>query len=857
MPSRRNWISFWSLFAVQTQNAFNDKAAQFLLIPMAGAIVYAAKQSGQDVGFLGENMAHVLGALIVLPFILLAPLSGWLSDRFSKTVVIRGALYLQLAVLALIVFALSMQNLQLAVLGFFLLSVESVVLSPAKKGIVKELVGHNRLGFASGVLEMSVILAVCFGQIVSGWWYDIRRAAGHDIWDAAYFPMVLVAAAALVSLWVSYGVEKVKPIGKRPFSAKIVFEHIGQLQDLWYDRRIRLSGVGIAFFWGFAGFINLAAIQIGSDLSGGGGTGFGSENSWLMLAASGGIAFGGVIASLLCKRKIELGLVPIGGLIMVVGSLALALGPIERYWLMTWMALSGAGGALLLVPLNAYLQDVCEPSKRGRVLAGLNLLDCLAGFLAVVVQFLMSHFNLSYGVQFGCLALGSAWVTWYSARLLPQQLLRFLFLALFRFFYRVKVMHADRIPASGGVLLTPNHVSYIDAFVLSAACPRPIRFVLFDEYFDHPTVGRFVRLFQSIPIARTRAKEGMRLASQALKDGEVVCIFPEGQLTRSGGMNTFMRGFEMIARRAGTPVIPVAMDGLWGSIFSFERNRFIYKKPYRLSYSVRVNIGASLDPKEATATVVRHEIEQLRAEAMGARAAMLEPAGILATGVNLVSTEGSLCEEAHRALTSGPDDKQREVVANAFQLMELNGIQRGATVMIDWDGVTPCRDVLGVALPRVAGLKVVGVSSDWDDARLSALAEEYDVAHCLGGERLARWWKNSSTKAECYDFSEGALERFCAHGERAAFPCLVANGRVVSMSIPHPQKQTRINDEQDGHREGTWGRLLPGYVLERRNGTLFVSGVSLRSGELEIPQMERADDGMLVPFFEADETKQV
>ena len=132
VPTRRNWASFWSLLTLQTQNGFNDKAAQFLLIPMAGALVFQAKAQGQDVGFLGENMAHVLGALIVLPFILFAPLSGWVSDRFSKTLVIRGALCMQLAVLALIVVAVGMKSLPLAVLGFFLLSVESVLLSPAR-----------------------------------------------------------------------------------------------------------------------------------------------------------------------------------------------------------------------------------------------------------------------------------------------------------------------------------------------------------------------------------------------------------------------------------------------------------------------------------------------------------------------------------------------------------------------------------------------------------------------------------------------------------------------------------------------------------------------------------------------------
>lgn len=831
---------------MQTQNAFNDKAAQFLLIPMAGAIVFAAKQSGQDVGFLGENMAHVLGALIVLPFILLAPVSGWISDRFSKTVVIRGTLYLQLAVLALLVLALQMRSLPMVVLGFFLLSVESVLLSPAKKGIVKELVGHSRLGFASGVLEMSVILAVCFGQIISGWWYDIRRDAGHEIWDAASMPMMMIGIAAFVSLWVSYGVERVTPMGKRPFQAKILFEHFGQLKEMWQDRRIRLSGVGVAFFWGFAGFINLAAIQIGSDLSGGGGSGFGSENSWLMLAASGGIALGGVAASLICKRKIELGLVPVGGLIMVIGSLALAMGPIERSWLMTWMAIAGGGGALLLVPLNAYIQDICEPEKRGRVLAGLNLLDCLAGFLAVVAQFLMSYFDMPYGFQFGCLALVSALAACYSARVLPQQLFRFLLLALFRSVYRVKVLHGERIPREGGVLLTPNHVSYIDAFILSAACPRPIRFVLFDEYFEHPMVGRFVRLFQAIPISKARAKDGMRLASQALKDGEVVCIFPEGQLTRSGGMNAFMRGFEMIARRGGVPVIPVAMDGVWGSIFSFERNHFIYKKPYRLQYGVTVIIGNPMPAKQARAEVVRYEMDGLRAEAFAGRPELQHPGEVFGSPLDCLNDTAAVYRTRSQELQQLSSSEQALLVANAYQITELNGLQRNATVLMDWDGLKECRDVLVLTLPRIYGLQLVLITETTPDEEVAALIEEHQVSQMVGGERLARIWAGQQLAVDCYDVSSGALQRAGKQEGRFAYPCLVADGRVVAMAIPHPAAQTRINDHQDGHRSGTWGRLLPGFAGRVSDESLVVTGVSV-SGDttIELPGSTIDDDGMV------------
>ncbi len=845
MPTRRNWFSFWSLLTLQTQNGFNDKAAQFLLIPLAGAIVFQANALGQDVGFLGENMAHVLGALIVLPFILFAPLSGWVSDRFSKTYVIRGTLCMQLAVLALIVVAVQMKSLPLAVLGFFLLSVESVLLSPAKKGIVKELVGHRRLGFASGVLEMAVILAVCFGQIVSGWWYDIRREDGLGIWEAASFPMMVIAVAATTSLILSFGVERVKPMGRRPFSGKILFEHIGQLKELWEDRRIRLSGVGIAFFWGFAGFINLAAIQIGSDLSGGGGQGFGSENSWLMLAASGGIAIGGVIASLICKKRIELGLVPVGGLVMVVGAVALALGPIERYWLMTWMAIAGSGGALLLVPLNAYLQDICPPEKRGRILAGLNLLDCLAGLFAVIAQFAMAHWKLPYGFQFGALAVVAVLVTCYSARLLPQHFARFVLLSMFRSIYRIRTLNEDRIPEQGGVLMTPNHVSFIDAFILSAACPRPIRFLLFDEYFSHRWVGRVVRLFDAIPISPTRAKDGVRIAAKALENGDVVCIFPEGQLSRSGGMNAFQRGFEMIARKADCPVLPIAMDGVWGSIFSFERNRFLSKIPYTLQYGVRVNFGQVILAREASSLRVRRRVEALRAEAFAARSVLEKPMSVLSQDVKILAGDAQIYQKCLEKVRRLPDGEQRELLANALQMGELNAIQRGQTVMLEWDALKECCDVLGLVFAQCFDLKLVLVSSSVSEVDVLALAANHDVDQWVGGAAVAKIWLRSESSAGCYDFSPDALDRVGLGGERSVFPCLAVDGRVVSMSMPDPAAQTKINDHQDGHRKGTWGRLLPGFHVACDEGGVTLSGASAKENPICVKGASLDEDGML------------
>jgi len=835
-PTRRNWVSFWALLTLQTQNAFNDKAAQFLLIPLAGLLAFHAKARGEEVGFLGENMAYVLGALMVLPFILLAPVAGWLSDRYSKTRVIRATLCLQFAVLLLISLALWMQSLPLAVFGFFLLSVESVLLSPAKKGITKELVGHSHLGFASGVLEMSVILAVCAGQIISGWWYDARLEAGHDTWQAALLPLALISAGAFLSLGVSLVLERVPSVGRRPFEFKIIVEHFGQLKTVWRDRRLRLSGVGVSFFWGFAGFINLVAIQIGSEMSGGGGEGFATENSWLMLAASGGIALGGVVASLVCKKKIELGLIPFGGLIMVIGSMALALGPIERGWLMVWLAIAGAGGALLLVPLNAYLQDVCPPETRGKVLAGLNLMDCLAGLFAVAVQFAMEHWKVSYFWQFSALAMVSLGITLYSARLLPQDLARFVVLSIFRSFYKVKVLHGERIPKTGGVLMVCNHVSYIDGFILSATSPRPIQFLLFDEYFNHPWVGRVVRFFGAIPISRSRAKDGVRLAVKALEAGEVVCIFPEGQLTRTGAMNEWMRGFELIARKAKCPVLPIAMDGVWGSIFSFERNRFLFKKPYSLPYRVRVNCGELIPDSEVSGPAIRCRVEALRTEAFSDRALLKSPAKRLVREVSVLSDPSGVLHRADE-LRGLSENEQREILANAMQVAELNALQRAQTVLVHAPALAHCWEVMTVAVPLLLDLKLVVVSGDESLEKLLHLSEQYSVDAWVGGDWISAQWRALGGKLEqvpCFDFSPSALQCAEACSENPTFPCLAQDGRVIAMSMPHPPMQTEINDPQEGFRLGTWGWLLPGFVVEIGEAQVTLRGPALGERSVKV-----------------------
>ncbi len=177
-----------------------------------------------------------------------------------------------------------------------------------------------------------------------------------------------------------------------------------------------------------------------------------------------------------------------------------------------------------------------------------------------------------------------------------------------RLIYRITVKGVENIPASGGVLLVSNHVTYVDAFILSLACPRPIRFLSWAGFFDRPFLGWFLRQMGCIPISNTKTKDAIRTASDYLAAGECVCIFPEGDLTKTGELADFKKGFELIARRAGVPVVPASLGWLWGSIFSYERGKYFWKLPKKLPYPVCVIFGKPHDPKTATAETLRNAV---------------------------------------------------------------------------------------------------------------------------------------------------------------------------------------------------------------------------------------------------------
>lgn len=398
-----HWASFWKLVLIQAQNSFNEKGAQFLLIPL-GVWLYGQK----------GDLEYPLAAIIVLPFILFSPLVGWLSDRFCKARIIQGMAVLQIVVLLGMFLSLRSHNLTGAIVWFCVFAVQATVFSPSKKGIVKDIVGTAKIGFASGIVEMASVLALLIGQIGVFVWFTYlltpdtnsiwHRMLGdgffasfdhffkpngiNDGWYAASFPCFVFLLCAVPVALTSFTLPRYKPHQVRPFSWELFYEHFKQIRDLWENKILRLSEMGVGYFWFFGGTVMLMTIQIAKAETGGGND-FGAHGAVLMAWMSGGTVLGGLIASLICKNGIRLGVSLAGGFGMTAACLGLSVAPANGSLFYLCLFLAGVFAACFLVPLNALLQDSADDDKRGNVIAAGNLVDCFLGLFAVGFQYVM------------------------------------------------------------------------------------------------------------------------------------------------------------------------------------------------------------------------------------------------------------------------------------------------------------------------------------------------------------------------------------------------------------------------------------------------------------------------------------
>lgn len=392
-------------------NSLNEKGVQFMLIALGI--------------WMGTKLQYPLSVLIVLPFVLFSPLAGWLADRYCKTRLLQAMVLLQVFVLAGMTTGLFMHNLWLTVGFFTVFCVQAMFFSPAKKGLVKDIVGSDHIGFASGILEITSMLALLLGQI--GALYIVYRLLKEwgpgSGYEAAAWPCAVCMCGAVLVFLLSLTIPRFRPESTRPFHISLLWEHFAQLRMLWRVPVLRNSEIGIGYFWFIAGTMMLIALQMAADAHPMDSVndfmqvlGQQKDSALLIAWISGGSILGGVLASVICAGRIRTWVATAGGVGMTVGCLMLALVPYGTPLFFATLSLTGFMAAGYLVPLNALLQDRADNDKRGDVIAAGNLVDCFLGMMSVAVQAGMKAAGLSPQWQCGILAATSAAVALFIYR---------------------------------------------------------------------------------------------------------------------------------------------------------------------------------------------------------------------------------------------------------------------------------------------------------------------------------------------------------------------------------------------------------------------------------------------------------
>ncbi len=397
------WRSFWSLTVIQSMNSLNEKGVQFLLIALGI--------------WMSQKLQYPLSVLIVLPFVLFSPLGGWLADRYCKTRLLQAMVLLQVVVLTGMTAGLFMHSLWLAVGFFTVFCVQAMFFSPAKKGLVKDIVGSENIGFASGILEISSMLALLIGQIgaLSLVYVLLTQWGPESGYEAAAWPCAFATIGAGIVFLLSLTIPRYQPQSTKPFQWSLLWQHFAQLKMLWRNKVLRNCEIGIGYFWFIAGMMMLIALQMAEEANTVSEQAAFMEvlaqqkDSALLIAwISGGSILGGIIASVVCAKRIRIWVANVGGVGMTLGCILLAVAPYGSLLFLMSLAFTGFVAAGYLVPLNALLQDKADNDKRGDVIAAGNLVDCFLGMLSVGVQFILCECGVSPAEQCALLAATSA-----------------------------------------------------------------------------------------------------------------------------------------------------------------------------------------------------------------------------------------------------------------------------------------------------------------------------------------------------------------------------------------------------------------------------------------------------------------
>jgi len=611
---------FAPFFWTQALGAANDNIFKNALVIFVA--FHAAALTRADPNLL----VNLAAGIFILPFVLLSATAGQLADKYEKSRLIRLIKLLEIAIMVLGCVGFVRHSLPLLFSALALMGVHSTLFGPVKYAILPQHLDPTELIGGNGLVEMGTFVAILLGTLAGGLLVAIEP---NGPLLAGATAIAVAVAGWLVSRAIPHtpAVEPGLRINWNPFT-----ETAKNLRFAYGNRVVWLSMLGISWFWFYGAtfltqFPNFAKNVLGGD-----------EHVVTLLLAVFSVGIG--IGSLLCERlsghKVELGLVPFGsiGLTLFAVDLWFATHHLSAtsvagvgaflaqgaHWrVVADLLLIGLFGGFYIVPLYALIQERSEPTHRSRIIAANNILNALFMVASAGLAIALLSAGLSIADLLLVTGLLNAAVAFFIYRLVPEFLMRFLAWLLIHTMYRVRTQGLAHIPDDGACILACNHVSYVDAIVIAASVRRPIRFIMDHRIFRIPFLNWVFQTMNAIPVAPARedaaAKEAAFVkAASALQAGEIVCIFPEGQLTATGELNPFRNGIARMVADTPVPVVPMALRGLWGSFFS----RYVQGKAMRrlrgVFSRIELVVGPALAPAAATPEALQCAVAALRGD---------------------------------------------------------------------------------------------------------------------------------------------------------------------------------------------------------------------------------------------------
>ncbi|EGA68620.1 hypothetical protein VISI1226_21569 [Vibrio sinaloensis DSM 21326] len=608
---------FLPYFITQFFGAFNDnifKNVLLLFVAFAGAGALPISSN------LFINLA---AGLFILPFFLFSASAGVLADKYEKSWFIRKVKLAEIGIMCLGAIGFITESYVILLILLFLMGTQSAFFGPVKYALLPQQLKPNELVPGNALVETGTFLAILLGTLGAG------MIASAE--NAKYI------AAGSVVVFALFGYLSSRHIPEAPASApELTFrwQPIKQTKQTIAiakaDRTIFLALMAISWFW----FLGAAYLTQFPNFTKNYLNGSESAVSFLLALFSIGIAVGSLACDKLSNHRIEVGIVPIGSLgITIFGWLMASAVPETlpefdsfnqfvshpALWpVFAYLLLLGASGGIFIVPLYALMQQRAKVNQRAQVIAALNIYNSLFMVGSAVLGIVcLSVIEMSIPQLFTLLAVMNLLVAGFLFMQVPIFVVRFLVWILTHTMYRVSHKNLNNLPEQGGALIVCNHVSYMDALLLSAVCPRLIRFVMEEEYASLPPLRRFLNRAGVIPISatnRSSIRRAFNEVEQALAEGHIVCIFPEGRLTSDGEMNDFMRGMDLIIKRSPVPVIPMALKGLWGSYFSRYKGRACQGFPTRFWSKLEIEAGQPVEPANASTAMMQEKVAQLRGD---------------------------------------------------------------------------------------------------------------------------------------------------------------------------------------------------------------------------------------------------